>query len=92
MNALDAATCYRVLEARDRRFDGRFFVAVTSTGIYCRPICPARTPKFEHCFFFRTPRPLKKPVFAPVCGAAQKFRRNSPPGAEHRIRSREHSA
>ncbi|HLH01747.1 MAG TPA: Ada metal-binding domain-containing protein [Bryobacteraceae bacterium] len=52
MNPLDAATCYRALQARDRRFDGRFFVAVTSTGIYCRPICPARTPKFEHCLFF----------------------------------------
>ena len=41
---LDADTCYRALAARDRRFDGVFFVAVTTTGIYCRPVCPARTP------------------------------------------------
>ena len=39
---LDFDTCYRALQARDQRFDGRFFTAVTSTGVYCRPICPAR--------------------------------------------------
>ena len=44
--------CYRALESRDARFDGLLFVGVTSTGIYCRPICPARTPKFENCLFF----------------------------------------
>lgn len=43
---------YRALAARDRRFDGRFFFAVTSTGIYCRPICPARTPKPQNVRFF----------------------------------------
>jgi AraC family transcriptional regulator, regulatory protein of adaptative response / DNA-3-methyladenine glycosylase II len=41
---LDFDTCYRAVVARDPRFDGRFFTGVTSTGIYCRPICPARTP------------------------------------------------
>lgn len=45
MVRLDADICYQAICARDARFDGRFFVAVTSTGIYCRPICPARTPK-----------------------------------------------
>jgi AraC family transcriptional regulator of adaptative response / DNA-3-methyladenine glycosylase II len=44
--------CYRALLTRDSRFDGRLFVGVSSTGIYCRPICPARTPKREHCRFF----------------------------------------
>ena len=39
---LDEETCYRALTSRDARFDGRFFVAVRTTGIYCRPICPAR--------------------------------------------------
>ncbi len=39
---LDNDTCYRALAARDVRFDGLFFVGVTTTGIYCRPICPAR--------------------------------------------------
>jgi len=43
--------CYRALRTRDRRFDGRFFVAVRSTGVFCRPICPARTPRRENCWF-----------------------------------------
>ena len=45
---------YRVIDARDARFDGQFFTAVSSTGIYCRPSCPARTPKREHVSFYRT--------------------------------------
>ncbi len=49
---LDRDTCYRALRARDRRFDGRFFTGVTSTGVYCRPVCPARTPRRENCRFF----------------------------------------
>jgi AraC family transcriptional regulator of adaptative response / DNA-3-methyladenine glycosylase II len=49
---LDADVCYRALQTRDARFDGRFFTAVTSTGIYCRPICPARTPMRKHCRFY----------------------------------------
>jgi AraC family transcriptional regulator of adaptative response / DNA-3-methyladenine glycosylase II len=48
----DDDICYRALSARDARFDGRLFVAVRTTGIYCRPICPARTPKRENCRFF----------------------------------------
>jgi AraC family transcriptional regulator of adaptative response / DNA-3-methyladenine glycosylase II len=44
--------CYRALSTRDPRFDGRLFVGITSTGIYCRPICPARTAKRENCRFF----------------------------------------
>lgn len=43
--SLDADTCHAACDAKDRRFDGRFYVGVTSTGIYCRCICPARTPK-----------------------------------------------
>ncbi len=49
---LDPEVCYRALRARDARFDGRFFVAVRSTGIYCRPICPARTAKRENVTFY----------------------------------------
>ena len=44
--------CYLALKARDARFDGRFFTGVTSTGIYCRPVCRVRTPKRENCRFF----------------------------------------
>src|SRR6202012_6181623 len=48
----DPEACFRAVRARDRRFDGRFFTAVSSTGIYCRPICPARPPKRENMRFF----------------------------------------
>ena len=44
--------CYLALKARDARFDGHFFTGVTSTGIYCRPVCRVRTPKRENCRFF----------------------------------------
>ena len=44
---------YQAVLARDSRFDGRFFVAVKTTGVYCRPICPAR-PKRENVEFFKT--------------------------------------
>ncbi|WP_454050379.1 DNA-3-methyladenine glycosylase 2 family protein [Cellulomonas sp. Marseille-Q8402] len=45
---------YRAIDARDTRFDGQFFTAVSSTGIYCRPSCPARTPKPQHVTFYLT--------------------------------------
>ncbi|MEA2452773.1 MAG: AraC family transcriptional regulator, partial [Actinomycetota bacterium] len=41
---LDFDACYEAIKSRDARFDGRFFTGVSTTGIYCRPICPARTP------------------------------------------------
>ncbi len=50
---LDDSVCYRALLTRDARFDGKFFVAVRTTGVYCRPICPARTPKRENVRFYR---------------------------------------
>ncbi|MFO0685227.1 MAG: AlkA N-terminal domain-containing protein [Sandaracinus sp.] len=49
---LDARACHRALSARDARFDGTFFVGVSTTGVYCRPICPARTPRADRCRFF----------------------------------------
>lgn len=49
---IDPDTCYRALKSRDRRFDGAFFVGVRTTGIYCRPVCPARSPARERCEFF----------------------------------------
>jgi len=51
----DSSTLYRALSARDPRFDGVFFVGVTSTGIYCRPSCPARAPKRENVRFYASP-------------------------------------
>ncbi len=49
---LDPDACHRALRARDGRFDGVFYVGVTTTGVYCRPICPARTPGRDRCSFF----------------------------------------
>ncbi len=51
-NTNEQDACYLALKARDARFDGRFFTGVTSTGIYCRPVCGVRTPKRENCRFF----------------------------------------
>jgi len=48
---LDPDTCYAALCSRDARFDGRFFTAVRSTGVFCRPVCPALTPKRVNCTF-----------------------------------------
>lgn len=49
---MDDDACLAALRARDARFDGVFFVGVTTTGVYCRPICPARTPGADRCRFF----------------------------------------
>src|SRR6476660_8499919 len=49
---LDPESCYRALAAHDPRFDGRFFVGVSSTRIYCRPVCTVRLPRRENCRFF----------------------------------------
>ena len=51
---LDAERCYRAVASRDSRFDGWFFTAVATTGIYCRPSCPARTPLARNVSFFTT--------------------------------------
>jgi AraC family transcriptional regulator of adaptative response / DNA-3-methyladenine glycosylase II len=53
------------LQSRDARFDGLLFVAVTSTGIYCRPVCPARTPKFGNCRFFGSAAAAQEAGFRP---------------------------
>jgi len=57
--------CYRALQSRDARFDGRIFVGVSSTGVYCRPICPARTPKFEYCSFYGSAAAAQEAGFRP---------------------------
>ncbi|MEV4801992.1 AlkA N-terminal domain-containing protein [Nonomuraea sp. NPDC049421] len=53
LQELDFDSCYRAVSARDPRFDGRFYTAVTTTRIYCRPICPARTPASRNVRFYR---------------------------------------
>jgi AraC family transcriptional regulator, regulatory protein of adaptative response / DNA-3-methyladenine glycosylase II len=49
---LDFDTCYRAAESRDSRFDGRFLIAVSTTGVYCRPTCPSRMPKPQNVRFY----------------------------------------
>ncbi|MGE3164309.1 MAG: AlkA N-terminal domain-containing protein [Planctomycetota bacterium] len=85
----EADNYYRAAIARDARFDGLFFVAVTTTGIYCRPVCPARKPLRKHCRFFGHPaaaeragfrpclrcRPELAPGLAPVDASSQVARR-----------------
>jgi AraC family transcriptional regulator of adaptative response / DNA-3-methyladenine glycosylase II len=65
MRLPDREIYYRALQSRDARFDGLIFVAVGSTGIYCRPICPARTPKFEHCTFYRSAAAAQEAGYRP---------------------------
>ena len=74
--ALDASTCYRALAARDARFDGRFFTGVTTTGIYCRPVCPARTPRRENVRFFPCAAAAEKEGFR----ACRRCRPDAAPG------------
>ncbi|MGO9403433.1 MAG: AlkA N-terminal domain-containing protein [Terriglobales bacterium] len=65
MELPDREICYRALQTRDVRFDGLLFVGVTSTGVYCRPVCPARTPKFQYCRFFGSAAAAQEAGFRP---------------------------
>lgn len=56
---------YLALQARDARFDGHFFTGVTSTGIYCRPVCAVRTPRRENCRFFALAAQAESAGFRP---------------------------
>src|SRR5271165_1670855 len=62
---LDSDACVRAVRARDRRFDGRFFVAITSTHIYCRPICPARPARRENMRFYSSAAAAEGAGFRP---------------------------
>ena len=73
----DAA--YLALCARDARFDGRLFVGVTSTGVYCRPVCRVRTPRRENCRFFDTRAQAEAAAFRPC----MKCRPEIAPGLSH---------
>src|SRR3981189_2411771 len=65
MMDMDRTACYRAISTRDARFDGRLFVGVRTTGIYCRPICPARTPKFENVSFYASAAAAQEAGFRP---------------------------
>ena len=61
----DGAARYSAYVSRDVRFDGVFFIGVTSTGIYCRPVCTAKTPKVANCRFFDSAEAAEKAAFRP---------------------------
>jgi AraC family transcriptional regulator of adaptative response / DNA-3-methyladenine glycosylase II len=63
--AIDSQAAYRALLAHDARFDGRLFVGVTSTGVYCRPVCRVRTPMQRNCRFFHNAPSAEAAGFRP---------------------------
>lgn len=65
MKTLDPQVCYAAFVARDRRFDGWFFMGVSSTGIYCRPVCPVRAPLARNCTFFNSAAAAEQAGFRP---------------------------
>ncbi len=73
----DPDTCYRAVRARDPRFDGWFVTAVPSTGIYCRPSCPARTPRQDHVRFLPTAAAAQRAGFR----ACKRCRPEASPGS-----------
>ena len=62
---LDWERCYQALSERDAAWDGIFFTGVTSTGIYCRPVCRVKLPRAAHCQFFETPALAESHGFRP---------------------------
>ena len=63
--SMDSGICYKALCSHDTRFDGKFFVGVSSTGVYCRPVCRVRTPKEENCTFFLTAAEAERAGYRP---------------------------
>jgi AraC family transcriptional regulator of adaptative response / DNA-3-methyladenine glycosylase II len=76
---LDVEAAYQALVARDRRFDGRLWFGVTSTGVYCRPVCPAQTPKLANVRYFAAPAAAVSAGFR----ACKRCRPDSAPGSRH---------
>ncbi len=74
---LDHERCYRAVASRDARFDGAFYTAVRTTGIYCRPSCPAMTPKRGNVAFFRTPAAAQREGYR----ACRRCRPDAVPGS-----------
>jgi AraC family transcriptional regulator of adaptative response / DNA-3-methyladenine glycosylase II len=82
----DTRALYSALAAHDARFDGVFYVGVTSTGIYCRPVCTARTPKAANCRFFNSAESAEKANFRPCLRCRPELAPgNAPVDDAHRI-------
>ncbi len=65
MQTTDHRAWYAAFKAKDARFDGRFFVGVSSTGIYCRPVCPAKLPREENCTFYESAAAAEQAGYRP---------------------------
>ncbi|WP_089021895.1 DNA-3-methyladenine glycosylase 2 family protein [Micromonospora coriariae] len=76
---MDFERCYRAVDSRDQRFDGWFYTGVTSTGIYCRPSCPATTPKRQNVRFF----PSAAAAQGAGLRACRRCRPDAAPGSPH---------
>ena len=74
---LQPDSCYLAMKARDARFDGCFFTGVTSTGIYCRPVCKVRTPRRENCRFFDHAAQAEQAGFRPCLRCRPELAPNS---------------
>jgi len=83
---LDHDACYRAIELRDARFDGRFFTAVKTTRTYCRPVCPARTPRSENVTFYPTAAAAQEAGSARAYGVGRRQHLTRAPGGERRAR------
>ncbi len=84
LSPLDRRVCDRARETRDPRFDGLFFIAVTSTGIYCRPVCPAPAPKSRHIRYYASAAAAAAAGFRPCL----RCRPEAAPGSPlHRAKS-----
>jgi len=82
----DTSALYSALASRDPRFDGVFYVGVTSTGIYCRPVCTAKTPKAANCRFFNSREGAEKARFRPCLRCRPELAPgNAPVDDAHRI-------
>ena len=79
LGGLDTQAAYDVIASRDSRFDGRLWFGVTSTGIYCRPVCPAQTPRQENVRYFAIPAAAVSAGFR----ACKRCRPDSAPGSRH---------
>jgi AraC family transcriptional regulator, regulatory protein of adaptative response / DNA-3-methyladenine glycosylase II len=83
---IDNRIAYKAMTSRDPRFDGVFYVGVTSTGIYCRPVCTVKAPKPENCLFFESAEAAEKAAFRPCLRCRPELAPgNAPMDNAHRI-------
>ena len=86
MTEIEPTAAYTAMTSRDPRFDGVFFVGVTSTGIYCRPICTVKAPKLQNCRFFESAAAAEKASFRPCLRCRPELAPgNAPVDNAHRI-------